>query len=91
MCLDTKQRVWLMLHSGSRGVGNRIGTYFIEKAKKDMRRLDISLPDTDLSYLSEGTQCLFLLIYNHFRIISVLQKNRFQRLCSGSRMGTNIC
>ena len=38
VCLDEADRVWFMLHSGSRGVGNRIGTYFIELAKKDMRR-----------------------------------------------------
>ncbi len=55
MCLDEQQSVWLMLHSGSRGVGNRIGTYFIELAKKDMERWMIQLPDADLSYLPEGT------------------------------------
>jgi tRNA-splicing ligase RtcB len=43
-----------MLHSGSRGIGNRIGTYFIELAKEDMERLDIHLPERDLSYFSEG-------------------------------------
>jgi tRNA-splicing ligase RtcB (3'-phosphate/5'-hydroxy nucleic acid ligase) len=47
--------VWLMLHSGSRGVGNRIGSYFIERAREEMRRLDVSLPDRDLAYLREGT------------------------------------
>lgn len=55
MCLDEANRVWFMLHSGSRGVGNRIGTYFIEKAKKDMERWHIHLPDKDLAYLPEGT------------------------------------
>jgi tRNA-splicing ligase RtcB len=45
-----------MLHSGSRGVGNRIGTYFIELAKKDMQVHEIHLEDKDLSYLSEGTK-----------------------------------
>jgi tRNA-splicing ligase RtcB len=44
-----------MLHSGSRGVGNRIGSYFIEKAKEDMRRWFINLPDEDLAYLPEGS------------------------------------
>lgn len=48
--------VWLMLHSGSRGVGNRIGTYFIDLARKDMQRQQIHLPDRDLAYLSEGAQ-----------------------------------
>ncbi len=55
VCLDEEQRVWIMLHSGSRGVGNRIGSYFIEKAKEDMRRYFITLPDADLAYLPEGS------------------------------------
>jgi tRNA-splicing ligase RtcB (3'-phosphate/5'-hydroxy nucleic acid ligase) len=55
VCLDQENRVWLMLHSGSRGVGNAIGTYFIEKAKEDMRRWYINLPDADLAYFPEGT------------------------------------
>ncbi|TNC84008.1 MAG: RNA-splicing ligase RtcB [Thalassolituus sp.] len=55
MCLDEQNSVWLMLHSGSRGVGNRIGTHFIELAKKDMERWHIHLPDSDLAYLPEGT------------------------------------
>jgi tRNA-splicing ligase RtcB len=56
VCLDERDRVWFMLHSGSRGVGNRIGTYFIELAKTDMRRLIKNLPDHDLAYLTEGTE-----------------------------------
>jgi len=56
VCLDTAQRVWVMLHSGSRGVGGRIGSYFIELAKADMRRQDITLPDADLAYLEEGSE-----------------------------------
>ncbi|MFZ5475438.1 MAG: RtcB family protein [Myxococcota bacterium] len=55
VCLDEADRVWVMLHSGSRGVGNRIGTYFIELAKDDMRRHFIDLPDKDLAYFTEGT------------------------------------
>lgn len=55
MCLDTEQRVWVMLHSGSRGVGNAIGRYFIELAKQDMRKWHINLPDEDLAYFPEGT------------------------------------
>jgi RNA-splicing ligase RtcB len=54
VCLDEGGSVWVMLHSGSRGVGNRIGRYFIELAKKDMERHCISLPDKDLAYLEEG-------------------------------------
>ncbi|MEW5251134.1 RtcB family protein [Microbulbifer sp. 2201CG32-9] len=56
MCLDEHGSVWLMLHSGSRGVGNRIGTYFIEQAKRDMERWHIQLPDRDLAYFPEGTE-----------------------------------
>lgn len=55
VCLDEHDSVWLMLHSGSRGVGNRIGTYFIDLAKKDMQQWMINLPDKDLAYLPEGT------------------------------------
>src|SRR5687767_11944514 len=55
ICLDTEQTVWVMLHSGSRGIGNRIGQYFIELAREDMRRHFINLPDLDLAYLVEGT------------------------------------
>jgi len=55
VCLDETQQVWIMLHSGSRGVGNRIGRYFIEQAKQDMRTWQINLPDKDLAYLPEGT------------------------------------
>lgn len=57
ICLDESDDVWIMLHSGSRGVGNRIGSYFIDKAKEEMRRYYINeyLPDQDLSYLVEHT------------------------------------
>lgn len=56
LCLDETGALWVMLHSGSRGVGNRIGTVFIELAKKDMERFFIRLPDVDLAYLPEGTE-----------------------------------
>jgi tRNA-splicing ligase RtcB len=56
LCLDENQDVWVMLHSGSRGIGNRIGTYFIGLAKEDMERLEIHLPERDLSYFSEGAE-----------------------------------
>jgi tRNA-splicing ligase RtcB (3'-phosphate/5'-hydroxy nucleic acid ligase) len=54
VCLDERQRVWLMLHSGSRGIGNRIGTHFIARAKQEMGHRIGTLPDKDLAYLSEG-------------------------------------
>lgn len=56
LCLDENQDVWVMLHSGSRGFGNRIGSFFIEKAKERMARHFIELPDNDLAFLPEGTQ-----------------------------------
>jgi tRNA-splicing ligase RtcB len=56
ICLDETGFVWLMLHSGSRGVGNAIGTHFIELARQDMRKHMVNLPDQDLAYLEEGTQ-----------------------------------
>ncbi len=56
LCLDEEGFVWVMLHSGSRGIGNVMGRYFIEAAKKDMRRHHVNLPDVDLSYFSEGSQ-----------------------------------
>ena len=56
VCLDESDRVWVMLHSGSRGVGNAIGSYFIELARRDMERHAASLPDRDLAYLTEGAQ-----------------------------------
>lgn len=55
VCLDEDNRVWVMLHSGSRGPGNKIGSYFIAKAREDMRRWFINLPDEDLAYLPEGS------------------------------------
>lgn len=56
LCLDEEARVWVMLHSGSRGVGNAIGSFFIELAKQDMRKWFINLPDEDLAYFPEGTE-----------------------------------
>ena len=56
VCLDENQAVWVMLHSGSRGIGNAIGRYFITLAKQDMHRHIANLPDKDLAYLTEGTE-----------------------------------
>ena len=56
LCLDENQDVWVMLHSGSRGIGNVIGRYFIQLAQKDMRRHKANLPDKNLAYLQEGTE-----------------------------------
>lgn len=69
ICLDEEQRVWVMLHSGSRGIGNRIGTYFIEAAKKDMERWFINLPDKDLAYIPQGSD----LFGDYFEAVSWAQ------------------
>lgn len=55
ICLDEMEGVWIMLHSGSRGIGNALGRYFIELAKRDMEKQIGSLPDRDLAYFPEGT------------------------------------
>ena len=56
ICLDEADRVWCMLHSGSRGVGNAIGTHFIALAQEDMRQHLANLPDRDLAYFEEGSR-----------------------------------
>jgi len=56
VCLDENEHVWVMLHSGSRGVGNRIGQHFISLAQKDMRRHIANLPDKNLAYFEEGAE-----------------------------------
>lgn len=56
LCIDEADDVWVMLHSGSRGIGNAIGRYFIAQAKKDVGKQLGRLPDKDLAYFNEGTQ-----------------------------------
>ena len=56
LCLDEQGRAWVMLHSGSRGIGNAIGGYFIELARKDMERNLARLPDRNLAYFTEGAR-----------------------------------
>jgi tRNA-splicing ligase RtcB len=56
LCVGEDDSVWVMLHSGSRGLGNRIGSHFIERARKEMLALDRHLPDRDLAYFEEGTE-----------------------------------
>ena len=56
LCIDESDRVWIMLHSGSRGIGNSIGQYFIAAARDDMARQDVHLPDRDLAYVREGSK-----------------------------------
>ena len=56
VCLDEDGFAWFMLHSGSRGVGNAIGTMFIELARQDAIRHETQLPDRDLAYFEEGSR-----------------------------------
>jgi tRNA-splicing ligase RtcB len=56
VCLDEENHVWVMLHSGSRGIGNAIASHFIELARRDMERWMIQLPDRDLAYFPEGSE-----------------------------------
>jgi len=56
ICLDENKAVWVMLHSGSRGIGNTIGRYFIKLAKQDMEQHIQQLPHKDLAYFTEGAQ-----------------------------------
>jgi tRNA-splicing ligase RtcB len=55
VCLDERDRVWVVLHSGSRGIGNQLAKQHIEGAKGLMRQYFITLDDPDLAYLVEGT------------------------------------
>lgn len=55
LCIDENDDIWVMLHSGSRGLGNVIGTYFIERAKKEAQHRFGHVPDKDLSYFAEGS------------------------------------
>lgn len=56
VCLDERDQVWYVLHSGSRGIGNQLARYHIERAKADMERFFIELPDPDLAYFVEKTE-----------------------------------
>jgi tRNA-splicing ligase RtcB len=56
VCADEASRLWVMLHSGSRGIGNAIGSYFIELARRDAERRELHLPDRDLAYFPEGAE-----------------------------------
>ena len=70
LCLDEAGDVWVMLHSGSRGVGNKFGSYFIERAKREMERWFIHLPDADLAYFPEGSEGFI----DYIRAVSWAQK-----------------
>ena len=54
LCIDEADQVWVMLHSGSRGIGNIIGNCFIDRAKELCARWNVELPDNQLAYLPKG-------------------------------------
>lgn len=56
ICLDERDHVWTVLHSGSRGIGNQLATYHIKTAKAMMKKLWIALEDPDLAYFVQGQQ-----------------------------------
>jgi tRNA-splicing ligase RtcB len=56
VCLDERERVWTVLHSGSRGIGNQLAQKHIERAKGEMKRLGRTLEDPDLAYFVQGTK-----------------------------------
>ena len=76
ICIDEGGFVWVMLHSGSRGIGNMIGQTFIKIAKEQMERYHIELPDKELAYLVEGTESFddyWLLIFEkNIRVRSLM-------------------
>lgn len=55
VCLDDNKHVWVMLHSGSRGIGNQIGQYFIAQARELLLKRDVQLSDKNLAWFDEGT------------------------------------
>lgn len=69
LCLDGDNYLWIMLHSGSRGMGNSIGRFFIEKAKEEIQKHKIELPDNDLSYFTDTSP----LFYDYLNAISMAQ------------------
>jgi tRNA-splicing ligase RtcB len=90
LCLDKENCLWIMLHSGSRGIGNRIGTYFIEKAKEEMSRYYITeyIPHKDLSYLVERTE----LFNDYIEAMEFAQTYAFQnRNCMLNMIWSILC
>lgn len=84
VCLDERDKVWLVLHSGSRGIGNKLAQRHIDRAKGDMKKMFIQLPDPDLAYFVEGTQ--------EFRdyIDDLLWAQEFARLSRNEMMDRTI-
>lgn len=102
VCLDERDRVWTVLHSGSRGIGNQLATQHIASAKRQMRRHAIGLEDYDLAYLEQGTpefrayveDMLWAQAYamaSRARMDKVLVNALFRIVGTGSRVRTVNC
>jgi tRNA-splicing ligase RtcB len=90
--LDEDNRVWLFLHSGSRGVGNKLATRHIKIAQQQCRRRWISLPDPDLAYLVEGEPEFWAYIRDlrwaqHFALLNRAEMMHRVRDCVASWIG----
>ena len=70
LCLDEKDHVWIMLHSGSRGIGNSVGTHFINKAKEEMGDRLGALPNKDCAYLTNNQKTF----KDYCRAVSICQQ-----------------
>lgn len=79
-CLDERDRVWLVLHSGSRGIGNQLAQYHIKAAQGLMRDYFISLPDPDLAYLVQGTEAFKHYIHDLLWAQGYAAHNRYRMM-----------
>lgn len=76
ICLDQNNDVWIMLHSGSRNIGNEVASLYISKAKGEMKKFFINLEDPDLAYLSEQTDQFKNYVNDLFWCQEYAMKNR---------------
>ena len=90
LCLDESDGAWMLLHSGSRGIGNQLAREYIEAARGEMKRSRIVLPDRDLAYLKQGTA----LYDEYMAVLDWSQRyaaaNRHQMLRSGYQQLANL-
>lgn len=80
VCEDTEGAVWIMLHSGSRGFGNKLANRHISEAKGLMKKMFIDLPDPDLAYFAQGTPEYKLYMYDLAWTQSYAFQNRIEMM-----------
>ncbi len=86
VCLDTDNQVWLMLHSGSRHIGNKLASCHIDTAKELAKMSQTKLPDADLAYFVAGTPefaaywCDLQWAQNYARMNRDVMMARFKRI-----------